>query len=102
MHYICIDMDQSEINNRIIDYLRPYDPERIGIFGSFARNEQNPESDIDILVKFRKTVSLLDLAKINRELSKILGREIDLVTEGSVKNERLKNYIYNDLKVIFE
>ncbi len=95
-------MDQNEINISIINYLRPYNPERIGIFGSFARREQTPESDIDILVKFRKTISLLDLARIHRELSQILGREIDLVTESSVKNKRLKNYIYKDLKVIFE
>jgi len=95
-------MDQNEINTSIINYLRPYSPERIGIFGSFARREETPESDIDILVKFKRTLSLLDIAKIRRELSLILGREIDLVTEASVKNERLKTYIYRDLKVIFE
>lgn len=95
-------MDHNEINTSIINYLRPYSPERIGIFGSFARREETPESDIDILVKFKRTLSLLDIAKIRRELSLILGREIDLVTEASVKNERLKTYIYRDLKVIFE
>jgi uncharacterized protein len=95
-------MQQSEININIINYLRPYGPERIGIFGSYARSEETPESDIDILVKFRETLSLLDLAKIHRELSHILGKDIDLVTESSLKNERLKKYIYNDLKIIFE
>lgn len=95
-------MDRKDIINSIINYLRPFGPERIGIFGSFARREETPESDIDILVKFRETLSLLDLAKIHRELSQILGKKIDLVTEASVKNERLKRYIYNDLKIIFE
>jgi len=95
-------MDQNAININIINYLKPYSPERIGIFGSFARREQTATSDIDILVKFRKTISLLELVKIHRELSQILGREVDLVTESSLKNERLKNYIYKDLKVIFE
>ncbi len=95
-------MDQNAININIINYLKPYNPERIGIFGSFARREQTATSDIDILVKFRETISLLDLVKIHRELSQILGREIDLVTEASLKNERLKKYIYKDLKVIFE
>lgn len=95
-------MDRKEINNSIIIYLRPFGPERIGIFGSFARKEETPESDIDIFVKFRETPSLLDLVKIHRELSQILGKKIDLVTEASVKNERLKRYIYNDLKIIFE
>ncbi len=60
-------MQRSEINITIINYLRPYGPERIGIFGSFARKEETSDSDIDILVKFKETVSLLDLAKIHRE-----------------------------------
>ncbi|NLO03067.1 MAG: nucleotidyltransferase family protein [Bacteroidales bacterium] len=95
-------MDLNEINNSIIDYLKPYNPERIGIFGSFARRDFTPASDIDILVKFHETISLFDLAKIHRELSQILGREIDLITETSLKNEKLRNYIYKDLKIIFE
>jgi predicted nucleotidyltransferase len=95
-------MDQNEINISIVKYLRPYNPERIGIFGSFARREETSESDIDILVKFKKTISLLDLARIHRELKQILGRDIDLVTESSIKNERLKRHILKDLKVIFE
>jgi predicted nucleotidyltransferase len=95
-------MRRGEININIINYLKPYSPERIGVFGSYARNEETPESDIDILVKFKETLSLFDLAKIHRELSQILGKNVDLITESSVKNERLKKYIYNDLKIIFE
>jgi hypothetical protein len=95
-------MDQNEIKKKIISYLRPYNPERIGIFGSFAREEHSATSDIDILVKFRSTISILDLVRIHRELSNILGRKIDLVTEASLKNDRLKSYIYKDLKVIYE
>jgi uncharacterized protein len=94
-------MDYAEINNYIVNYLRPYNPEKIGIFGSFSRKDENPESDIDILVKFRDTLTLLDMAKIHRELSQLLGREVDLITEASLKNERLKQYIYKDLKVIY-
>lgn len=93
-------MNKNEINNLLINYFRPYNPARIGIFGSFAREEQTEDSDIDILVKFRSTISLLDLARIHRELSQILGREIDIVTENSLKNERLKSHIYKDLKII--
>lgn len=95
-------MGRNEINNSIVNYLKPFGPVRIGLFGSFAREEDNPESDIDILVRFRRTLTLLDLARIQRELSEILGRKVDLVTEKSLKNKRLKKYIYDDLKVIFE
>ena len=94
-------MNRQEINNAIINYLDNYNPERIGIFGSFARQEETPESDIDILVKFHDTISLLELVKIERELSEILGKKVDLVTEPALKNTKLKKYIFNDLKIIY-
>lgn len=95
-------MDHSKIYHQIISYLKFYGPERIGIFGSYARGEETPESDIDILVKFKRTLTLLDLAKITTELSSKVGKKIDLVTEPSLKNERLKSYIYKDLQIIYE
>ena len=95
-------MERQDINTAIINYLHSYNPERIGIFGSYARQEDNDESDIDILVRFRNTPSLLDLARIHRELSKVLGKKVDVVTESALKNKKLKQYIYNDLKIIFE
>jgi predicted nucleotidyltransferase len=95
-------MKRQEINTAIISYLSPYEPEKIGIFGSFARQEETDSSDIDILVRFRGTVSLLDIARIHRELSALLGKQVDLVTEPALKNEKLKKYIYDDLQIIFE
>ena len=52
---------------------------KIGIFGSFARQEDNEVSDIDIFVKFKETISLLDLVRIHRELSSVLGKKADQV-----------------------
>lgn len=95
-------MDRKEIDANIISYLRSYDPERIGIFGSLARQEITQDSDIDILVKFKDTLTLLQLVRIHRELSQILGKKVDVVTESSLKNERIKKHIYNDLQIIFE
>ena len=95
-------MDRETINKTIVEYLESYNPERIGIFGSYAREEDTEDSDIDILVNFKKTISLLDLARIHRELSSALGKKVDLVTEPALKNERLKQYIYQDLQIIYE
>ena len=95
-------MTRQDINTAIINYLHPYKPERIGIFGSYARQEDSDESDIDILVRFRDTPSLLDLVRIHRELSKVLGKRVDVVTVSALKSEKLKRYIFNDLKIIFE
>lgn len=95
-------MTQQEINKIIIEYLMPYDPVKIGLFGSFARNEQTPESDIDILVNLGKSISFFDLSDIYTNLEMRLGRKIDILSERSVKNKRLKKRIEDDLKVIYE
>ena len=94
-------MSLQEIENIILDYLRPFDLQRLGIFGSFARGEQNSNSDIDLLVKFKYTPSLLQLIKIENDLSKKLGFKVDLITEGSLKNSRIKDQIKQDLKIIY-
>jgi len=95
-------MEQQEINSIIISYLSQYGPEKIGIFGSFARQEENADSDIDILVRFKETISLLDLVRIHRELSALLGKKVDVVTEKALKNNRIRKSVYNDLRIIFE
>ncbi|WP_339786610.1 MAG: nucleotidyltransferase family protein [Imperialibacter sp.] len=73
-----------------------YNPTLLGIFGSYARNEQIPKSDIDILIDFDKTVDLLQLIGLEQELSEVLGVKVDLITVKSL-NEKLKPYIEQDL-----
>ena len=94
-------MTRQEINKAIVNYFRPYNPQKIGIFGSVARNEETPESDIDILIKFGDVPSLFEFVRMENDLSEILGRKVDLVSEGALKNKRLKTYIFQDLQVIF-
>jgi len=91
-----------EIKNIIINTLRAYDPEMIGVFGSYARNENTDESDIDILVRFKSTLSLLQLVHVENLMSQKLGIKVDLVTEGAVKNEILKESIQQDLQIIYQ
>jgi predicted nucleotidyltransferase len=93
-------MDRKQIDTTIISYLEQYQPERIGIFGSYAREELTKESDLDILVRFKETISLFDLVRIHQELSNLLSIKVDVVTEGALKNETLKKYIYQDLQLI--
>lgn len=90
-------MDQSEIKNIILSHLKEYDPLKVGIFGSFARGDNKKESDIDILVEFKESPSLLALIKLENDLSDILGIKVDLVTTGALKNKRIKRSIKKDL-----
>lgn len=93
-------LSQKEIQI-IIEILKPYHPKRIGLFGSVARNEETPTSDIDILYSFNTPISLFIKYNIIEELQLKLHKEIDLVSENSV-HPKLKSYIYNDLKMIYE
>ncbi len=55
------------------------------IFGSFVRNEQTPDSDIDILVTFSQPPSLFKFIELEDYLSGILGVKVDLVMKSSLK-----------------
>ena len=95
-------MISKELQSQVINTLLPHKPFRIGIFGSYARGEQTADSDLDILIKFEQRISLLKLVQIEQELSDKLGLKVDLVTENSLKNPRLKQYIEQDVITIFQ
>lgn len=88
-----ISQNQKEI---IKEASRKFQPTMIGIFGSFARGEQNESSDLDILIDFDETVNLLELIGLEQELSELLGMKVDLVTLKSV-HPSLKPFIDSDL-----
>lgn len=92
-------MTREEIQHTIKDYLDQYPISRVGVFGSFARNEDRPDSDIDILVTFEEPISLFALVRIHRELSELLNRKVDIVSEKYL-HPRMKEAVQKDLKII--
>lgn len=87
--------------DKLINIFRRNNVRRVALFGSFAREDAGPESDIDLLVTFTKRVGLLALVKLEREISEELDREIDLLTENSI-SPYLKDQILREQKVIYE
>ena len=59
---------------------------RVRLFGSAARGEDRPDSDIDLLVDFDQESSLFDLMRMARELEMLLGRAVDVVSAGGLKS----------------
>ncbi|MBK8988007.1 MAG: nucleotidyltransferase family protein [Chloroflexi bacterium] len=64
---------------------KTYQVESLGIFGSFVRKEQNAQSDLDLLVTFTETPSLLRLIELEYYLGDLLGVRVDLVMKDSLK-----------------
>ena len=84
---------------QILTYMKAHGAERIGVFGSYARGEARPYSDLDLLVWFNKQQSLLGLIRMERELSELTGVKIDLLTEQAI-SPYLIDRIRKELKVI--
>jgi predicted nucleotidyltransferase len=57
----------------------------VRLFGSVARGEEREDSDVDFLVTLEAGRTLLDLARLELQLERILGRSVDVVTESSLK-----------------
>ncbi len=62
-----------------------YHVAELAVFGSRARTDATPQSDLDLLVTFDPTASLFDLVGMERDLTERLGVEVDVVTPASIK-----------------
>jgi len=91
-----------EIENKLKELkpvlLRKYFVDKIGYFGSYSRNEQSENSDIDILVSFKKPLGweFFDLQEL---LENELNLKVDLVSEKALKKQ-LKQIILNNVKYV--
>ena len=79
-------MSTQDIKNTVADYFKNQPVVKAWLFGSFARGEQSPLSDIDILVQYDDNVgvSLLKHCRIINELEDLLDRSVDLVEDGTL------------------
>jgi len=95
----------SDLRAKVTPLLRPY-ARRISVFGSFARGDQTPESDIDLLVALkpseqRPPLGLFDVILLEQRLQQELGREVDLVTEEGI-SIHIKSKVERDRVVLYE
>ncbi len=89
----------DERMEKLKEILKKHGAVKVEIFGSYARGDANPESDLDVIVEFRERKSLLELIGIEQELEDALGMKIDLLTESSI-NPYLRERIKKEAKVV--
>lgn len=83
-------MAQAQINiptNEIADFCRQHHIRELALFGSVLRDDFGPDSDIDILIEFdpEARVGYQRFFRLQDELTRLLGREVDLFTPNSLK-----------------
>ncbi|MBI2119934.1 MAG: nucleotidyltransferase family protein [Elusimicrobia bacterium] len=84
-----------EIVNAILPILKQYHIPKASLFGSYARGEQKPQSDVDLLIKAPKGMTLFGLGGLYSDLKEALKREVDIVQYDYIK-PRLKDRILKD------
>ena len=80
-------MSTEAMTKIIADYFKTQPVLKAWLFGSFARGEETPRSDVDILVEFdhSEPIGLFAYARIWRELKERLGHDVDLAEEGTLR-----------------
>lgn len=74
----------KEKRKEILQITTNYGVENLRLFGSVARGEAGPDSDVDILVTLQSGRSLLDLIAVKQDLEDLLGCRVDVVTEAAI------------------
>ena len=95
-------MNVTDIDTeQLISICQRHDAIFLGVFGSFARGEATPDSDLDLVVRFANRKSLLGLVRLERALSEAVGRKVDLLTEASI-SPYLRDRIKAEMTVLYD
>jgi predicted nucleotidyltransferase len=98
-----------ELGNIVIDgealaqVCRCYGIKELSLFGSVARGEMGPDSDIDIMVEFLPdtSIGMIQFELLAEELTRLAGRKVDLVSKRGLK-PWVRSEVLKDLRVIYE
>lgn len=82
----------EEIKEKAVPILKAAGARKAALFGSYARGEETPESDIDIIVEMPSGTSLFDVGGLQYDLQEALGKKVDLSQYAGLK-EIIKPYV---------
>ena len=93
------------LSDKILPILQPYKVKRVALFGSVVRDEDRPDSDIDILVSLRppgeRPIIGLKWFDLAEKLSRVLERPVDLVTEEGL-SPYIRPYVEKEMVILYE
>ena len=93
----------EKIKSKIIKVLKKNKVSKAGIFGSYSRDEQNKNSDIDIVVEINDSnMSLLGFIRLNRLLEGLLKRKVDLVEYSAIKPRIKERILKEEIRILWK
>jgi len=109
--YFTIQGDEGRITMCQLDELRKHRDEiyriarknkagKLYVFGSCARKEESPESDVDFLADFQDGASLLDHVGLRLELAEYLKRPVDIISLKALKNDTFDRNVKKDMVLL--
>ena len=103
IHNLPEELRKEGLEEKLAQVCQKNDIVFMAIFGSFVKGKQTPKSDIDIAIEFDKNSrkTLLDLVRIEEELTKIFGRKVDLGIFSSI-NRYIIDDVKREMRVIYE
>jgi uncharacterized protein len=81
-------LTKEEIKNKLrqnVNILKEYNVNRIGIFGSYVKGNYTEKSDIDLLLGFSNTISLLQYVHLSDSITSFLNHDVDVITIDGIK-----------------
>lgn len=78
---------KRELEKNKSEIRKKFQVKEIGLFGSYVRNEQTKQSDLDVLVDFTKPIGW-DVVELHEYLQKLLGVKVDLVLKRGIKRNK--------------
>lgn len=87
------------LRQRLPELAEKYHVRSLEVFGSYVRNEQTPESDLDILVTFERAPGLFQFIELGDRLSDVLGVKVDLVIKTALKPRLEKRILHEAIPV---
>lgn len=90
---------RTKYRDKILALAKKRKADKVRIFGSVARGENNTKSDIDFLISLKPGASLIDLSGLKIDLSELLGLDVDVVPENSL-HKKIKEHVLQEAVVL--
>ena len=100
-------MKKEEIKSRLLEAVKRdehvEDIKTVALFGSFTRGEDQPDSDVDVLVEFSENshIGFFTYAEIQRNLTEAIGRKVDLVTPEAL-SKYIRKEVLEQAEMVYE